>query len=305
MKILLLHNPHAGDQEYTTASLEKLMRHAGYDPRPATVKEIGENPGLLHYGEFVAVAGGDGSMRKAALGLVGSGQRLAPVPLGTANNFAHSVGVRGTPAEIVAGWSRGETRPIDMGRARGPWGEHWFLEGVGIGLIGRAMAIIKRIDDADGREFKQREDKLRRDLSVLVALAHDIPAVPLRFSADGHETSGDFLLLEIMNVVRAGPGVNMAGGTDISDGRFDLVTARAGERDSLVRKLHASLGDPEHAPILTARQVRHVVLTIYGGEFRLDDEVILSRDETRRTGTSVEITVVPRALNVLVPAPPA
>jgi diacylglycerol kinase (ATP) len=301
MKIVLLHNANAGDQQYSRLDLLNLLREAGYDPQPATLKEVSDNPDKLQQGEFVAVAGGDGSMRKAALQLVGTPQFMAPLPMGTANNIANSLGIRGSLEEVVAGWKNGQKRKIDMGIAKGPWGKHWFLEGVGIGLIGRAITIIEEIDAADPREFKNREDKLRRDLSVLVALAHDLPAVPLKLSVDGRDASGDFLVLEIMNIGRAGPGVKIATDTDTSDGFFDMVMARAGDRESLLKNLHACLGEPEHSAILSSHKVRHLKLTIHGGEFRLDDAVILKRDDSAKNGSELEIEVVPQALNILLP----
>jgi len=301
MKIVLLHNTNAGDQKYTRDDLLHSLREAGYEPRVATLKEVADAPEILQQGEFVAVAGGDGSLRKAALLLVGTPQFLAPIPLGTANNIANSLGIRGAPEKIIAGWKKGERRKIDMGIARGPWGEHWFLEGVGIGLIGRAITIIEEIDAADPRDFKNRADRLRRDMSVLVALAHDLPAVPLKLIVDGRDASGDFLVLEIMNIARAGPGVKMAPDTDTSDGFFDMVVSRAGDRETLLKNLHGCLGEPEHKPILTAHKVRHLQITLYGGEFRLDDEVLLRRDDAGKNGTELEIDVVPLALNVLLP----
>ena len=195
MKIVLLHNAAAGDQEYAQGDLVNLLREAGYDPLALTLKEVANNPELLQQGEFVAVAGGDGSMRRAALQLVGTRQCLAPLPLGTANNIANSFGIHGSAPEVIGGWARGRRLNVDMGLAKGPWGSQWFLEGVGIGLIGRAIAIIEEIDAADPREFKSRSDKLRRDLSVLVALAHDLPVVPLKLAVDGRDASGDFLVL--------------------------------------------------------------------------------------------------------------
>ena len=301
MKIVLLHNASAGDQKYSRLDLLNLLREAGYEPQPATLKEVSENPDILQQGEFVAVAGGDGSMRKAALQLVGTPQFMAPLPMGTANNIANSLGIRGSLEEVVAGWENGRKRKIDMGVAKGPWGQQWFLEGVGIGLIGRAITIIEEIDAADPREFKSSGDKLRRDLSVLVALAHDLPAVPLKLSVDGRDASGDFLVLEIMNIGRAGPGVKIAADTDTSDGFFDMVVARAGDRESLLKNLHGCLGVPEHKAILSSHKVRHLKLTIHGGEFRLDDAVLLKRDDSSKNGSELEIEVVPQALNILLP----
>jgi diacylglycerol kinase (ATP) len=301
MKIVLFHNASAGDQEYSRSDLLNLLRESGYEPQPATLKEVSDNPDILQQGEFVAVAGGDGSMRRAALQLVGTSQFLAPLPMGTANNIANSLGIRGSLEAVIAGWEHGQKRKIDMGVAKGPWGQQWFLEGVGIGLIGRAITIIEEIDAADPREFKSRGDKLRRDLSVLVALAHDLPAVPLKLSVDGRDASGDFLVLEIMNIGRAGPGVKMAPDSDTSDGFFDMVVAREGDRESLLKNLHGCLGVPEHKAILSSHKVRHLKLTIHGGEFRLDDAVILKRDDSSKNGSELEIEVMPQALNILLP----
>ncbi|HEY4247343.1 MAG TPA: diacylglycerol kinase family protein [Lacunisphaera sp.] len=301
MNIVLLHNTNAGDQKLSREDLAILLRQAGYEPRTTTLKEAGANPELLLDGEFVAVAGGDGSMRKAALLLVGTSQSMAPIPLGTANNIARSLGIRGEPHEVIAGWARGRKKKIDMGSARGPWGRHLFLEGVGIGLIGRAITIIEGIDAADPRGFKTSGDKLRRDLSVLVALAHDLPAVPLKLAVDGRDASGDFIVLEIMNIGRAGPAVKIANHTDMSDGFLDLVVARSGDRQMLLKNLHGCLGDPDHKAVLSSHKVRHLKLTIQGGEFRLDDAVILKRDDVVNEGSEIEIEVVPNALNVLLP----
>ena len=301
MNIVLLHNTNAGDQKLSREDLAILLREAGYEPRSTTLKEAGANPELLLDGEFVAVAGGDGSMRKVALLLVGTSQSMAPIPLGTANNIARSLGIRVEPHEVIAGWARGRKKKIDMGRARGPWGRHWFLEGVGIGLIGRAITIIEGIDAADPRGFKTSDDKLRRDLSVLVALAHDLPAVPLKLAVDGRDASGDFIVLEIMNIGRAGPAVKIANDTDMSDGFLDMVVARSGDRQTLLKNLHGCLGDPDHKAVLSSHKVRHLKLTIQGGEFRLDDAVILKRDDVVNDGSEIEIEVVPNALNVLLP----
>jgi diacylglycerol kinase (ATP) len=302
MEITLLHNTGAGDQEYTRASLMQLLTRAGYTPHYLSIQDGLKNPESLQDGEFVAVAGGDGSMRKVALQLVGTPQRMAPLPLGTANNIARSLGIRGRAEDVIAGWSQGEKRKIDMGIAQGPWGRQWFLEGVGIGLIGRTITIMEEIDAADPREFNSREDKLRRDLSVLVALAHDLPAVPINLQVDGRDASGDFLILEILNIGRAGPAVKMTTDANSSDGFLDLVLARAGDRESLLKKLHACLGHPEHQPILSAHKTSQLKLIIRGGEFRLDDQVILRRDDLGKNGTEIEISVAPGALNVLLPA---
>lgn len=301
MKIILIHNSTAGDKEYSADHLCQLLRKAGYDTRVMTLTDAKADPRVLQEAKFVAVAGGDGSIRQMAVELVGTDALLAPIPLGTANNIARSLGISGNPEAVIAGWSAGERRKIDMGRAKGSWGTHLFLEGAGVGLIGRAIAVIDEIDAADPREFAGREDKLRRDLSVLVAMTHDLPAVPLNFATEGREEFGDYLVFEIMNIAGAGPRVNLAAGTDSSDGYFDLVVARAEDRKSLLKSLHSCLGVPEHPPLLSSVKVRQLNLKLLGGEFRVDDTVVLRRDEPHPAENLIEIEMVPGALNVLIP----
>jgi diacylglycerol kinase (ATP) len=301
MRIVLLHNSKAGNQEYTRSALCALVRKGGFTPSYHTIKDALRKPEVLQKGEFVAVAGGDGSVRKIALELVGTQQRLAPLPLGTANNISTTLGIPSSAREVVAGWRHGIDTKTDMGIAKGPWGSRWFLEGVGIGLVGRTISILNEVDRADPRDFNSSEDKLRRDLSVLVSLAHDVPAVPISMSVDGRNSSGEFLILEILNIERAGPGLKMATSADPSDGFLDMVIARAADRPRLLKNLHRCLGHPKHKPILSGRKVRHLKLTLRGGEFRVDDQVIISREDIAGRAVDIEVDVVPAALNVLLP----
>lgn len=175
MKVVLLHNTKAGNQEFSRDSLGALLRKSGFIPKYYTVKEALRNRAVLHEGDFVAVAGGDGSVRKIALELAGTQQRLAPLPLGTANNISTTLGISASARDVVAGWRHGIGAKMDMGMATGSWGSRLFLEGIGIGLVGRTISIVNEMDRADPRDFNSSEDKLRRDLSVLVSLAHDLP----------------------------------------------------------------------------------------------------------------------------------
>jgi diacylglycerol kinase (ATP) len=301
MKVVLLHNLKAGNQEYTRESLVALLRRSGFVPSYYSIKQALRTPGVLLKGDFVAVAGGDGSVRKIAAELVGTQQRLAPLPLGTANNISTTLGISAPAKDVVEGWRHGVSARMDMGIAEGPWGSSWFVEGVGIGLVGRTISILKEVDRADPRDFNSSEDKLRRDLSVLVSLAHDVPPIPVSLVSDGTRLSDKFLILEVLNIGRTGPGLRMATRADPSDGYLDMVTARASDRPLLLRNLHRCLGRPEHKAILSGRKVRRLRLNIRGGEFRVDDQVVVRRGDAGRKGMVIDVTVAPGALNILLP----
>jgi len=309
MKVALLHNLDAGDQETTAAELRRVLRRHGHQPIPLRGRRLarffrGDVSAILE--EMVVVAGGDGSVKRAALALAGSGIPLALIPLGTANNIAHSLGIAGQPAEVVRGWRTAEVRALDLGMVRGPWGERRFIESVGVGLIGRAIAILDRVAEISQRVLATREDRLHRDVTVLLALTHELQPVPLRLRTDArHGPLEKFLLCEIMNIRHSGPGVELSRSADSSDGFLDLVTVKAGERGKLITHLERCLADKLPAPLLRTQRVREVSLSIGNHEVRVDDEVVwptITPTSPRLTRTvKISIGVEAGALRCLLP----
>ncbi len=304
MKVALVHNPNAGNGVISADELHDRLRVQGYEPLAVPPDA---HPGAFasrHGAEFVVVAGGDGTLRRTALALEGSGIPVAPLPLGTANNIGRSLGISGNPSDIIRRWVPGQVRPVDVGIARGPWGARPFLEGMGLGLIGRGISIIEEIDEATTRTFDDPEDKLHRDLSVFIALVHELSPVRLSLSIDGREEEAEFLLLEIMNIQHAGPRIQLTAGGDPSDGFLDVVVAKARDRERLLHSLRSSLAGRRPDPILHAIKARSVEVTWRGGDVRLDDELL----HTTADGPNVRpeipfsVTIAPGALRVIAPA---
>ncbi len=98
--------------------------------------------------DFVAVAGGDGTLRGAAERLLGTGIPLLPIPGGTRNHFAHEVGVIDleTAAKAAAG---GVVRHFDVGDVNG----RCFLNNSSIGLYPK---LVVRRESYERRMSKQR-----------------------------------------------------------------------------------------------------------------------------------------------------
>jgi diacylglycerol kinase (ATP) len=316
MDVALLHNAKAGDEEFSEKKLVKLLRAGGYKARYFPLKEALKSKAMLkeafHHGKMVVVAGGDGSIRKVANRLAGTKRTIAPLPIGTANNIAHSLGITGSPEAVIAGWTKPQERKIDLGIAKGPWGRKTFIEGVGLGLIGRAIAIIEDIDDVSGRVFSTKEDKMHRDLCVMAALAHEMPPTHVKVTIDGNKTVDDYLLFEILNINRAGPGIDLANAADPGDGWLDLVWASAGERRKLTQSIEKCLSDSRHGPILMSQKARKIRLAVGKCELRLDDKVVLRSEDfakwTADKRVKIEIGIEPKALHFLLPStaePPA
>jgi diacylglycerol kinase family enzyme len=297
MDVVLLHNAKAGDESWSRADLLKLVRRAGFKPRYFTIRRALDEPKLLERGEFVIVAGGDGAIQKVALALIGRNRPLAPLPLGTANNIARSFELPLHPEEIVAGWRNPRRRPFDVGLIEGPWRKRHFIEGVGVGLISRCIAVLGEIDDEAVYELKKPKHKLHRDICVTAALAREMRALPAQLRYDDHVLTNEFLLLEILNIRRAGAGVELAPHASPSDGRFDIVSATADQRPRLLRTLKAHLKDVKSVSSMTTRRARHVHLELYAPcEMRIDDDTVAIEADT-----SVEITIKPGELEFLLP----
>ena len=90
--------------------------------------------------DLVIVGGGDGTLNSAASGLAYTGLPLGVLPLGTANDFARTVGIPNDPvkaAEIIAA---GNAKPVDLGEVNG----HLFFNVASIGFSAELAARTER-----------------------------------------------------------------------------------------------------------------------------------------------------------------
>ncbi len=98
--------------------------------------------------DVVAVLAGDGTLNEAGSGLAGSEVALAPLPGGSTNVFARTLGIAYDPEDatrqLVASLERGTTRRIGLGAATAPSAEpRHFLFHLGVGFD---AAIIRRME---------------------------------------------------------------------------------------------------------------------------------------------------------------
>lgn len=89
--------------------------------------------------EVVVVLAGDGTLNEAACGLVGSGTALAPLPGGSTNVFARTLGVAYNPidatGQLLRSLAADSFERIGLGAARLPDGtDRWFLFHLGVGF---------------------------------------------------------------------------------------------------------------------------------------------------------------------------
>lgn len=295
--IALFHNPTAGYGPHTGRELSAALRAAGYRVTYFDLKKSQNDPAAFLTGDFVAVAGGDGSVRKVALKLAGTGRAIAPIPVGTANNIARSLGLNGPPEEIIRRWDVARPRRLDLGFAVGPWGRQLFIEGFGAGVIPRSSLIIGDIDEASSRDFKTAEDRLHRNRSVIAALAHVMPPQKIKLKVGGRIVTGDFLAIQAMNIDRVGPGLRLAPEADPSDGYLDLVLVRPKDRRLLQEKLKDSMSGGTSPGSLQTSRRRSLELTLGPTDLLIDDQIF-----PLHSSATISLGVEPGALRVILPA---
>lgn len=223
MRITLVLNPNAGGGA-SPDELRAAIAAAGHqvDVRQARKDDMAD--ALDGAGDLIVVAGGDGTVGRAMKALAGGPVPMAILPSGTANNIATSLGILGDPATLALSWARGEVRQVDVGTARGPWGETRFVESVGVGLLAHLItpAVGDQLDGTDAARAEARR------------AARTLPARDRRVELDGRDLSGPYLLLEAMNIRCAGPNLWLAEQARAGDGRLEVVRALERDRAGLV-----------------------------------------------------------------------
>lgn len=143
-------NPVAKGYSNARHALERACRDADL-PAPRILLTTAEDPGrgqareAVSRGARVIVAGGgDGTVREVARAVAGTGVELGILPLGTANLFAHNLGLRTRQPRLAVDRALfSEAHPVDVGWASwrlvsaggvgGPTPEQPFLVMAGIG----------------------------------------------------------------------------------------------------------------------------------------------------------------------------
>jgi diacylglycerol kinase (ATP) len=308
MRVTLIHNPTAGEQEHDRDSLRRSIARAGHRVDDVSSDEQGWRDALDLSPDLVAVAGGDGTVAKVAREMAGRSAPMAVLPLGTANNISRTLGLNDVPlADLVAGWTTARRQPFDLGVALGPWGSFRFVEGVGLGALATIISDLETSDNAplDG---KTPDELMLAVVDMMKAHIARFEPPHLDLRLDGVDVSGHYVMVEAMNIRSVGPNLAFAPRADPGDGLLDvvLVAARDGEpfRAHLARYLQGEgLSQGEGLPqVVTVQRCSRIQLTWTGYDLHLDDEPWPGDRQPRPSERAViEIGVERHAFTVLVP----
>ena len=274
MRVTLIHNPGAGKQGKDNAdSLVALLGEAGHDVRYQSCKDDDWDEALEEPAEVVAVAGGDGTVSRVAKRMAGRGIPVAALPSGTANNISRSLGVIERPfEELVRAWPQARRVKLDVGVATGPWGERYFVEGIGTGLFARLLAHSE-LNPVKHPKSTLPKDKVDAALARLRMRAQRAKPIEIKASLDGKDISGGYLLLEAVMIPYIGSNLFLAPDSKPGDGHLDVVVVSEAERSRLVQYLESWQDNRERLAVLPSHHGKRLEIEWTGFDLHIDDQL--------------------------------
>jgi diacylglycerol kinase family enzyme len=266
MQAYLIYNPNSGGNTNTEPeSFVQALKAAGYDPvYQATSSEEDLDPILKEAQGLVVVAGGDGSVRAVATRLIGREIPIAILPLGTANNIGRTLGITGSPVDIITGLRDPRIFYFDVGQVRSPWGVDYFLEAFGYGLYA---------DTLQAYEPEKGKSVLRSIQAITQTLKKFRPR-HCRLVLDGQNISGNYLLVEVFNTPAMGPRLKLAPDADPGDGLFNVVRIDKAYQEGYLRFLTSMLaGELGELPHVEVNFGKRLKIAWKGFPFHVDAEV--------------------------------
>jgi diacylglycerol kinase (ATP) len=238
----------------------------------------------------IVAVGGDGTWSHVAGAILDSGEpvELALIAGGTGCDFAKSLGI---PARDVAAAAQvalsGATRVVDVGRIE----NRWFINVAGFGLD---IAVLER-------SWSVRW--LSGDLVYPWCAVQEVFAYPgfetqLAFD-DQPAEARNLVMLILANARQFGGLFPIAPDADLSDGAIDAVGFRncgPARRALLLGKLLAKRHEAD--PLVSTRRFSRLRLS-----FSAPPTYETDGEWNRAQSRELEVTSVPQALRVLVPAP--
>lgn len=303
MRVTLIHNPGAGKQGRKNGEqIVELLENAGHEVRYQSSKDDGWKKALKKPADLVAVAGGDGTVARVARRMTDRGIPVAALPSGTANNISRSLGLVERPfEELVRGWAEARRVKLDVGVAKGPWGERYFVEGIGTGLFARLLAGGggERIKKSKTKTPKEKVDSALRRLKTR---AQRMKPLEIEASLDGHDISGRYLMLEAVTIPYVGPNLFLAPDSKLGDGHLDVVLVREAERARLVHYLEHWQSNRQRLAVLPSLRGRHLRMQWTGFEVHIDDKLEPDEDEQpKEIAGSIDARIDGHAVEFLVP----
>jgi YegS/Rv2252/BmrU family lipid kinase len=291
MRTRLIVNPAAGQgrPRRNLTHLRHCLRDYGFKVETVLTHRVGEATVAAREAaqsgyDCVLVGGGDGTVNEVVNGLAGTEVALGVVPLGTGNVFAHNIGVPISIEGACEAMARGTVRQVDLGKANG----RYFLLMAGIGFDAQVV-----------QEVQPQLKSLLRGFAYVLSTLNNVfryQTSRMRITLDGkHEMSLPAWLVMVGNVSSYAWNIKVTSFARIDDGYLDVcIFPHRGRLVGVRQAIRTLVG--QHIAYREVEYHRaqriHIVST---------PPVPVQLDGDAHTITPVDIHVVHRALNVIMP----
>jgi len=303
-ELCVIFNPTAGKRQ-ARRRLERLRRswgkhiellpteHAGH------AEELAEQAAAAGF-SIVAAAGGDGTVHEVANGILRAGRpnvRFAVIPIGSANDYAHSLDWEfshlpsSEPAADVDTAHPNNVRALDVGQVRDAAGrERYFVCCLGLGLNGAVTLESRRIHRLQGIALY--------GLATLRALWYHYACPQMQLAFDERPPRAEATLMLSVLVGRREGGFVLAPHARLDDGWFDYVHSGDLSRWEVLTLLPrlALAGPPSNHPKVSQGRCRTVRLSSEAPlTVHIDGEFFCKPEDCVK---AIEIQILPACLKV-------
>jgi len=246
--------------------------------------------------ELVIAAGGDGTVHEVVNGLMqvppNARPRLGIVPLGSGNDFAHTLGIPNNPAEALKRIYIGQPKRIDVGKFDVGRGKvEYFDNTLGFGFDATVTIRTRRIRLLRGF--------LMYLVAVLQTIALNLDAPMMHIVTDKESWDEEVIMFTVCNGPREGGGFLVAPEADPSDGSLDYASVCRVSRLMMLR-LIPEVMNGTHGRF---KQIRLGQLNWLKIEADMPVTIHADGEVISGFGTDVQniaVEVVPEALDVMI-----
>jgi len=221
LRLKIIVNPSAGRfrNSLHLRKLQKYLRnrgvvnHIAFTRNPGDAVEAARNIKKEGY-DAIAVCGGDGTLREAVAGVIGTDIPIGVIPLGTGNVIATDLGIPKDPFKACDLIIRGKTRKIDVGKN----GDSYFMIAAGAGYD---CEVVAQVD----LQVKSKVGRLAYIASAIKLLRK---YKPIRFKVESDIFNGSIKAIGIVvaNSPRYGGYFSLKKEARIDDGLLDVIVIK-------------------------------------------------------------------------------
>ena len=291
-KIIFIINPIAGKGKglMIETEIQSYFNQKNVEFETFLTESIGHateitNQVLTKNPDIIVACGGDGTINEVAQALVGSNVALGIIPIGSGNGLAANLHIPKTTEKAFETILNAKINKIDAGKIN----ENYFFSNMGLGI------------DADVIN-NYAQTKTRNFLGYVTASTKAIFSFqPKKFNIEldnEHTLDDDFYFVFCSNSNEAGYGISFSPNAKLNDGKLDFLAVK---KLNFIQQIQFSanvlgkrIEKMKQAKVLQVNSVKFNSKQTKTSA-QVDGEAVIFNQN------SIEVSIVPNALNVIVP----